>query len=462
MAARVKLTIVEGPMKGKEFLFEEHDTFLFGRSSDCHASLPKDKCVSRFHFLLEANPPELRIRDLGSLNGTYVNEHRCGARDPDESPEEGRRYCFPQVDLRNDDRIQVGQTIIHVELQGSVFEAAQGGPEEKEHRESSTFHLVGKAGEASAAPSDGDLEEALATAPVSGEQVMIERPQASSQIPPDLEIAEYVIKKELDKGPMGTTYLAHADKGADKTAVKVMTPRVPVTDEMRAQFLEEIEELTRLEHPNIAAMLTHGVQDDNFYFVMPYAEKGSVRDLLRRNDGKTSLRRTAGIMLQALKGLEHAHKLGIVHRNLKPSNILLDTDEDGKWCVHVTEFGLARCFEKAGLSGMTAIGANSSNYPYMPREQLIRFKKAAPAGDVWSMGATFYEMLTGEPPLEFNEDRDPVDVILRCEMVPIRERDESIPEEVAQVIEHALQVNEDDRYPTAHEFREALKRALTK
>lgn len=461
MAARVKLTIVEGPMKGKEFLFEEHDTFLFGRSSDCHASLPKDKCVSRFHFLLEANPPELRIRDLGSLNGTYVNEHRCGARDPGESPEEGRRYCFPQVDLRSGDRIQVGQTVIHVVLEGSMFEANQGGPEEKEHRESSTFHLVGKAGEAAAAPSDGGLEDILATAPVPDGQVIVKRSEVPSNVPQDLDIAGYVIEKELDKGPMGATYLARADKDAAKVALKIMTPRVAVTDEMRARFIEEIEKPAALEHPNIAAILAHGEQDDNFYFVTPYAEKGSVRDLLRRNDGKTSLRRTAGIMLQALKGLEHAHKLGIVHRNIKPSNILLDTDEDGKWSVHVSEFGLARSFEKAGLSGMTAIGANSSNYPYMPREQLIRFKKASPGGDVWSMGATFYQMLTGMPPLEFDEDRDPVDVILRCEMVPIRERDASIPNEVARVIEHALQVNEDDRYPAAHEFREALKRALT-
>ena len=80
---RPLLIVHTGPMKGKSFVFDEHDTFLFGRMSDCHACLPEDKSVSRHHFILEVNPPDARVSDLGSMNGTYVNDVRHGGREDD-------------------------------------------------------------------------------------------------------------------------------------------------------------------------------------------------------------------------------------------------------------------------------------------------------------------------------------------------------------------------------------------
>lgn len=88
MPAKVMLEVTSGPIKGKVFSFEDHDTFLFGRTADCHIGLPKDGCVSRHHFILEVNPPDARIRDLGSLNGTVVNDVKYGGRAPDESPQD--------------------------------------------------------------------------------------------------------------------------------------------------------------------------------------------------------------------------------------------------------------------------------------------------------------------------------------------------------------------------------------
>jgi pSer/pThr/pTyr-binding forkhead associated (FHA) protein len=80
MSRKVVITVTAGPMKGKTFAFEEHDTFLFGRLEECHCRLPDDGQVSRRHFIVEVNPPDARIRDFGSMNGTYVNEKKIGSR----------------------------------------------------------------------------------------------------------------------------------------------------------------------------------------------------------------------------------------------------------------------------------------------------------------------------------------------------------------------------------------------
>jgi pSer/pThr/pTyr-binding forkhead associated (FHA) protein len=99
MQNRVCLEIVEGPLKGKKFDFAEHDTFIFGRAPDCHAQLADDTYVSRHHFILEVNPPLARLRDVGSLNATHVNNRKCGGRNKGETPEEGAKSILRVLSL---------------------------------------------------------------------------------------------------------------------------------------------------------------------------------------------------------------------------------------------------------------------------------------------------------------------------------------------------------------------------
>src|SRR5437870_5938218 len=119
MPARVTLKVTAGPLAGRVFSYDRHDTFLFGRSPDCHAELSADDTTaSRHHFLLEVNPPEARLRDLGSLNGTHVNGVKHGGRGRQESPEEAAQRKRPEVDLRDGDRIRVGATVFDVAVEG--------------------------------------------------------------------------------------------------------------------------------------------------------------------------------------------------------------------------------------------------------------------------------------------------------------------------------------------------------
>jgi serine/threonine protein kinase len=147
-----------------------------------------------------------------------------------------------------------------------------------------------------------------------------------------------------------------------------------------------------------------------------------------------------------------------VHRDLKPHNILLD-EQAGRWSAKVSDFGLAKDFEKAGLSGMTATGGFAGTYHYMPREQLTEFKYIRPASDVWSLAATFYSAVTGRYPLEFSPQRDPMEVILHDEAVPIRQREPRLPAAVSAVFDRALLIDPAKRFPTTGEMRLALEQA---
>ena len=122
MAGKVILEVTKGPLKGRSFSFEHHDTFVFGRGSECYARLPEaDPTASRLHFLLEINPPEARIRDLGSLNGTYINGVKYGGRHPSESPQEAAEREFPEVNILDGDRIQVGDTVFDVTVESPAL-----------------------------------------------------------------------------------------------------------------------------------------------------------------------------------------------------------------------------------------------------------------------------------------------------------------------------------------------------
>jgi serine/threonine protein kinase len=126
----------------------------------------------------------------------------------------------------------------------------------------------------------------------------------------------------------------------------------------------------------------------------------------------------------------------------------------------VADFGLAKGFERAGFSGLTLTGASGGTPYFMPREQVLNFKYAKPASDIWSAAATFYNMLTGALPRDYGARRDPLEVVLREPSVSILHRDSAVPKGIAAVIDRALCDEPDGRYTSAGEMRESLVRAF--
>ena len=492
MRSKVTLSVVRGPIQGKTFEFEEHDTFIFGRSPDCHAQLSsEDATASRHHFLLEANPPEARLRDLGSLNGTYVNDVKHGGRAADETAEEAANRRFPEVDLKGGDVVRVGETVFEVRVEvgarcidcgrpiepperkacewmaGTFIcprcrEKARGGVEPPKKVEPLRCRECGKQVPAEAGGGRrGDYvcpacQAAADPAALLLKLIMQQARQRGESGPGD--IPGYELGKMLGKGGMGAVYAARRRKDGVEVAIKVMLSQVAVDEHAREVFQREIEVTKSIKHPHCVELFDSGSAGSGFYFVMELCPGGSIDALMERQGGKLGLKQAGAIILEALDGLAYAHDRGFVHRDLKPQNVLL-MDKGGR-NAKVSDFGLAKSFQRAGFSGMTATGSTAGTFPFMSKEQLTNFKFVKPVSDVWSMGATLYHMLTGDFPRDFRRGQDPVEVILRGGIVPIRRRDSSIPKAVAGVIDRAVADKTADRYQTAGEFRKELAAVL--
>jgi hypothetical protein len=415
MPPRVSLVVVAGPIRGRRYDFDGHDTFLFGRAPDCHARLDaSDASASRHHFLLEANPPLARVRDLGSLNGTHVNGVRHGGRRPDETPDTAKARGLAQVDLRHGDEIRVGATVIRVEIEGG-----DGAPVRTADRTAGSLEA-----------SDPVLEGAV--------------------------VGGYAVEELLGRGGMGVVYRAHPVAGGETVALKILLPRMDVESAAEDLFLREIEVTRSLRHPNIVSLLDVGRHEGLLYFALEYCAGGSAERLRLLRGGRLPLPLVLRIAIGAAEGLAAAHEAGFVHRDLKPDNVLLA--EDGT--ARLADFGLAKSFQQTGLSGMTATGAVAGTFHFMPREQLTAYRQVRPVSDVWSLAATLYFLLTGEYARDFDSNPDPLAVILRGGVVPLRDRDAGAPADFARVIDKALADAPEGRYPDARFLARALREVL--
>ena len=452
MSATIKLCATEGPMKGKEFTFAEHDTFVFGRNKDCHCCLPDDQQVSRHHFFMEVNPPEVSIRDFGSLNGTHVNGRQIGARRAGETPETGAKRAYPEVALKHGDVIHAGQTKLALVVEAPPSAARvvcdRCGQDVAAEAGAGRSGAYGCAACRQSMQQDPAQLVRDAVSPKGGDH--------ASPVP----YPGYCIVKRLEAGGFGAVYLAERDRDRCPVAIKVMLSHIAVDDDARSKFGKEITLLKDLRHPHIVELLDFKAEGSAFYFVMEYCPGGSVARYMTELGGKIPLQTAWPIMLHALEGLAYAHQKGVVHRDLKPGNILL-TGTPKKPIAKIADLGLAKNFEQAGFSGMTLTGAYAGTPVFMPREQVTNFKYVKPSADVWSLGATFYDMLTGQLPRNFPKGADPVDIILKNEVIPIRQRAPSLPADLAAVLDKALQPLAKDRYQNAGEMLKAMQKCET-
>jgi eukaryotic-like serine/threonine-protein kinase len=497
MPAKVILDVTQGPMAGRQIIFDEHDSLIFGRMPDCKICMPKtDTTVSRHHFLLEVIPPQATIRDLGSKNGTWVNGAKFGGRKADETPEEGAKRTYPQVELKDGDVIRIGKTYMKVSTERPVICVACGEeiPESDladalqddgsylcpscQARQvgqitgpSSTPLIIrclncGKDVTAEAGPyvTGGylclecrELAQEQVVDPMEVLQAMFKEARLEKE--PDLNIPDYEMIKQLGRGGMGAVYLVRHKPTGRKLALKIMLPKAELVIKNKIKFQREIEIMQKLgQHEYIVDFYNADQVNGIYYFLMEFCEGGSAGGLATDSGGTLDLSTAGRIMLQALEGLAFAHDEGYVHRDLKPPNILL-SDRTPNGIAKIADMGLAKDFTQAGYSGITG-KEYAGTLPFMPREQISNFKDFKPVSDVWAMGATIYNLLTNRFPRKFIKDKDPVLCILKNDIVPIEEVIPSIPRRVAQVINTSLEDDIANRYQSALEFKQALESVL--
>jgi eukaryotic-like serine/threonine-protein kinase len=259
----------------------------------------------------------------------------------------------------------------------------------------------------------------------------------------------YRVERELGEGGMATVYLADDLRHDRKVAIKVLRPEVGQSVGAE-RFLQEIHIAAQLSHPNILSLIDSGEADGLLYYVMFYVAGESLRDLLDR-ERQLPVGDAVRLACEAAEALGHAHASGIVHRDVKPENILIEAGH-----ALVCDFGIARAVGEAAGGGLTRTGMAIGTPAYMSPEQATADEVDART-DIYSLGCVLYEMLTGGTPYH---GFTPQAILARkaAEPVPsIRVVRDTVPEHVAEALTTALARVPADRFTTADEFAKALK-----
>ncbi len=259
----------------------------------------------------------------------------------------------------------------------------------------------------------------------------------------------YTIERELGRGGMAIVYLATDLRHRRRVAVKVLHPELSAT--VGAQrFLREIETAARLSHPHILPLYDSGQAEGVFYYVMPHVEGESLRDLLER-ERQIGLEETLEIVESVAAALDYAHDRGVIHRDVKPANILFQGGQ-----ALVADFGIAVAVSAAGGRRLTETAFPVGTPAYMSPEQAMGHRDLDPRSDVYSLGAMVYEMLVGEPPHVGTSAQAVIAKILSETPMPIRRIRELIPSNVEAAVQRALARSPGDRFRSAGEFSAAL------
>ncbi|MBI4614514.1 MAG: protein kinase [Planctomycetes bacterium] len=272
-------------------------------------------------------------------------------------------------------------------------------------------------------------------------------------------IGPYRILALLGQGGMGVVYRARHDVLGREVALKVLLPRVGEEEERLQRFLREGQVVSRLQHPNIVALYEWGEFDGIHCFAMQYVEGKTLKDAIVGEDpaGKPLTRRRAlEIVETAARALHHAHGKGVVHRDVKPTNILLGSDG----VVRIADFGLARLVEDDDWE-LTKTGLPLGSPYYMSPEQSRGEKhRIDHRTDVYSLGVVMYETLTGRLPFPARSLSELLNKIERERPVPLRQHVPSIPRPVEDICLRALEKNPEERYPSAEAFADDIRHYL--
>jgi len=267
--------------------------------------------------------------------------------------------------------------------------------------------------------------------------------------------SSYTVDGEIGRGGMGVVYNARDERLKRQVAIKVLPPELAFREEIRLRFLREAETAAQLSHPHIVPIHSVGEAPDGLvYFIMAYVDGESLAAKLKRR-GRLPPDEARRIMLETADALGAAHAFGIIHRDVKPDNILL---EGSRGRVVVTDFGIAKALSSStGPQTLTATGVAIGTPHYMSPEQAAGDREIDGRSDIYSLGVVSYQMLAGELP--FHAPTVP-GILMKhiTEQAPlVTEKRPDVPEDLAACVMRCLEKDPDDRWPTADALRRALE-----
>jgi serine/threonine-protein kinase len=395
----VVLEIVDGPAAGRTFRFRNQDSFIVGRAESATLQLADDSHLSRNHLVIEIDPPNCQVLDLSSANGTFVNGERIKERW-----------------LVDGDTICGGQTQIRIRIEEGT-------------------------------------SDPLASTRVMSDASMLSETMVSDPLP--LHVGKWQLHEQIGAGSMGVVHRAvHADT-RELAAIKLVAPSVQFDDNVLKTFVREASVLRTLNHKRIVQFIDTGIESGHLFLIMEYVPAIDLGARLSQLSTATRIRVSCGLMRQILDGLEYAHSRGVVHRDVKPGNVLV-AEHDRGLRAKLGDFGLAKNFLEAGLSRFSCGNEIKGTLSYMAPEQVANSRYATPRSDIFSVGATLYTLITERGLYDGASRNDDIETILRRGPVPLQQRMPSAPAEVMSIVSKALAYDPADRFESADAMREAL------
>jgi WD40 repeat protein/tRNA A-37 threonylcarbamoyl transferase component Bud32 len=285
-----------------------------------------------------------------------------------------------------------------------------------------------------------------------GSGPVAEVPEAVPDLPAGLSRHErYRVVRLLGQGGMGAVYEAEHRVMQRSVALKVIKPTYTADDSAVERFRREVRAAARLAHPNIVAAYDGDNVGETHFLVMEYVAGKSLASVLREN-GPLPIALACEYVRQAALGLQHAHERGMVHRDVKPDNLMLTPDGT----VKVLDFGLAALLAERRAGGLTDSNVIMGTPDYMAPEQAEDARKTDARSDVYSLGCTLYQLLTGEPP--FPGETAMMKILAHREqpVPPVRRKRLEVSEGLARVVARLMAKKPEDRYPSAGEAARAL------
>lgn len=262
-------------------------------------------------------------------------------------------------------------------------------------------------------------------------------------------LGPYKLQTVLGRGGMGTVYKALNTESNETLAVKVLAPVYSADDHFRNRFESEIKALLKLDHPNIVRLVGYGQDDNNLYFAMELVEGKSLYQLQR--DGKPfHWREVMRIAKNIALGLRHAHDRGVIHRDMKPGNLLrADTG-----IIKITDFGIAKSFGQTQNTGTNVLGTVDFMSPEQAKGQQVTAKS-----DLYSLGTVMYTLLSGRPPFTSNSIDESMRNLTKVPAPRISRQAPDVPEQLDELIAQLLEKDPEKRVPTALSLYHQLKQA---
>ena len=261
--------------------------------------------------------------------------------------------------------------------------------------------------------------------------------------------SKYAIDREIGSGGMATVYLARDVKHDREVALKVLRPDLSAVIGTE-RFLAEVRITAKLDHPHILTLIDSGEANGILYYVLPYVRGESLRARLER-EKQLGIDDATSIIRQVASALDYAHSHGVVHRDIKPENILLHEGE-----AVLADFGIALAVKEAGGNRLTETGLSLGTPQYMSPEQATGDRALDKRSDIYSLGAVFYEMMAGEPPVSGGTAQAMIAKLMTERPVKLRVLRNTVPLKVELATEKALAKVPADRFSSAGEFARAL------